>query len=130
MSQNSDRDVLSNSYDDDVRNVEDFESNEIKINPGYYIHLALVKSQYVLTKDNLKEGLVQFSMLVNFMEGICRSANNLLDEDYDKEVKEYVESLDNDLRGETREAKIANKKVELLLRRIFGNADLSSPLRV
>lgn len=120
-----------NKYDDDIIDVDELEGTDIKINPDYYIHNALLKAQKSLTNENVKEGVLQFKILVEHIEVLCKAANMVTDS-YHEEVKKYLssgeyKSIDNDI---IRMAKSANKKIELLMSEVFKGKLTTAPLKL
>lgn len=109
-------------YEDDIDDVEEIQGTDVKINPDYYIHLALVKAQDALVKDNLKDGLVQFRLLVEHMESLCRAAGMI--------NKDYEDSVTTLLTQTTDGTKIATKKIELMMKEVFSLKTINVKLKL
>lgn len=122
------------NFDDLDKNVLDIDEvvgTDIKINPDFYIHNALVKAQEALTKDNLKEGFVQFRFLVEHIEVLCRAAN-MLSDDYDRDLSDFKQSdeYNKEEKDYAKNVKIANKKIQLLMKEVFSNKVATDPLKM
>ena len=111
-----------NNYDGEVIDKEEIEGTDIKINPDFYIHKALIAAQKALIKDNIKEGFFQYRLCIEHIEVLCKAAN-MLGEDYEKDIKdfqdkeEYKKETDNIVKS----MKLANKKLGLIMASIFTN---------
>jgi len=102
---------------------------DMKINPSYYIHLALVKSQECFLNPMLSDGWVRFQFLTLYLESLCRSAS-LLDDKYDTFVKSFSlseEYLQSDVKY--RSVLLSIKKQEFLTSAIFGNRTIVSAVK-
>ena len=119
------------NYDEMIENISELTDTNIKINPDFYIHLALIKAQQALINPSLNDGLVQYRILVENIEIFAKSAGKLPD-DYDEEVekfkkeKQYKEEKNIVLKG----VKLANKKLEYIMTRIFKSKTLKTPMRI
>jgi len=112
-------------------NVFDFEDDskdfDIKIKPNCYIHMALLSAQktlmYSVAKTSVGDGLVAYSIFIEQIEVLSKAAD-YLSEDYDTEVTEYKESEAylGIKREEVKMARLANKKLYLLMKQIFHSA--------
>lgn len=121
-------------YDKDILDIDEVSIDETKINPDYYIHNAILKTQQALIKDDFEKGLLQYLILIDHVE-ILAKASSRLPTDYEKKVKEYIaeikapESLNltktTDLPFMI---KIAHKKIELILTACFKNKVSTDPL--
>lgn len=102
---------------------------DVKINPDYYIHTALLKAQKALVKDNLKEGLVQFRFMVEHIEVLCLAAG-MIDKEYNeaielfKKTKEYKDADDT-----AKSVRLSNKKIELMMKAVFSQKTLTEPTK-
>lgn len=114
------------AFDDVVVDVDEVVGTDVKINPDFYIHTALLKAQSCLVKDDVKGGLTQFRILVEHIEALC-VASNMLSQDYDDELVKFKADLSGD--GIVGDTKIANKKLELLLKEVFGHKVATSPMK-
>lgn len=120
-----------NKFDADVIDNEDFNATDIKINPDFYIHNAIVKSQAALANPNMKEGFLQYRQFIEHIEVLCRAAGRL-DKDYSSSIETFKES--EEYTGAENEsiksARLANKKLELLMDNIFKNKTIFSSLKL
>ena len=115
-------------YDKDTYDVSEIDNTDIRINPDYYIHHTLMKAQAALIKEDVKIGFLQFRMLVEHLEVLCKSAN-VIDRDYDEEVKEYLKS-DEYLNAEDsiKDIKLANTKIRAITKEVFKSRLRTDPL--
>lgn len=110
---------------------DDMQDTDIKINPDFYIHNALLKAQYALVKDNIKEGFLQYQVLVNHIELLCRAASMLDKDKYHSELLEYKESLEKEkLESHIKEIRYSDKKLELLMTNVFKNKPITDALKM
>lgn len=112
-------------YDEEIDDVDEIKGTDIKINPDYYIHNAILKAQTALTKDEVKDGFLQYSMLIEHIEDLCRAAG-MLPDDYDEEIKK-LQYKNNDV---IEMVKKANHKLRLLMKEVFNNKVLTQPLKL
>jgi Na+-transporting NADH:ubiquinone oxidoreductase subunit NqrF len=120
-----------NDYDNRIVDIDEVIGTDVKINPDYYIHSALIKAQQALIKDDVKGGFMQFRVIVEHIEILTRAANMLTPkyaEEVDKYKKtdEYSKEEDNFVRL----TKLANKKLELLLIEVFANKVSTEPMKI
>lgn len=108
--------------------VGDLDDIEIKVNPSFYIHNGIMKAQAALTKDNVKEGFLQFWILVENIETICKAAK-LLDDSYKDKINEFKATKEyQDLDDNKQMVKLANIKLRYLLMQVFENKEITTPL--
>ena len=119
------------NYEDEIVGVDEVAGTDIKINPDYYIHHALLKAQVALTKENLTEGLIQFRIMVEHLEGLCKAAKLLDKEKYALAIKEFIESDDykKEEDQKLKSARLANKKIELIMVEAFENRVRTEPMK-
>ena len=124
-------DELKTKYDDSNIDVNDsMENYDIKINPDFYIHSAILKAQTCLMKENQKEGFLQFVVLVQHLEVLAEAANRLgtdykiLIDDYCKS-SEYLDQKDNLVK----DVRLANKKIGLIMKEVFSNRTIIAPIK-
>lgn len=105
--------------------------NDIQINPVIYLNKCLLKAIESLTNPNVKDGLLQFWVLMDIAEGICKSMDWLPDK-YDKEInelkdkKEFKEEKDN----LTKNMKLSKLKFTLIMEGLKERKPLSEPLSI
>lgn len=118
-----------NEYDTKIIDVDEIEGTDIKINPDYFIHSALLKAQNCLTKDNLKDGFIQYRVIVEHIE-ILAKARKRLPTNYEEKIKEFKETKDyNDTKEElSKSIKLANYKLDLILEVVFSNYAITTPI--
>lgn len=107
-------------YEEEILDTDEIIGTDIKINPDYYIHTALLKAQKALIKDNLQEGLIQFRFLVEHVEVLCQAAKRV-PVNYLEEIDKFKDS--SEYRKETDSIKkstiLAQKKLYILLTEVF-----------
>jgi hypothetical protein len=108
------------------------EGQDLKINPDFFIHMAVLKSQQALLKDNLKEGLMQYRLLVEQVEIVCRSAGIVDDKSYEESLKRFKDKEDykDERDALVQHALLAGEKLRLLLEFVFGNRVSTNPMRM
>ena len=115
----------------------DFDENkkilDIRINPDVYIHYALISAQKALLastlKANINDGILAYSVLIEQIETICVAADYLKHGDYENDLKAFESKLGTDIEQIYKMAKIANFKLESLLRGVIKRKPNTSPLR-
>lgn len=120
-------------YDDDTNyDVDSVTDTNITINPSFYIHHAVVKAQKALIKDNVKDGFLQYRILVDHLEIICESAKMLPEnyskiiEDWEKEHSEEKEAKDAWSYG----VKKAHFKLKTLMGEVFSSNVSTNPMKM
>lgn len=119
------KDILD--YNDDGSNVN------IKIKPSFYIHNAILMAQRTLmfsvVKTNVGDGIVAYGVFIEHIEVLCRAANFLSD-DYEKDLGDFKDSEEytNVEDKRIKMARLSNKKLQFLMREVFGRSDLKAPL--
>ena len=119
------------NYENKIVDIDEIEGVDIKINPDFYIHKALLKAQDALAKDNLKDGFLQYRQFIEYIEVLCKAAE-IIKEDYDKNIKEFIDSEEHkNITNETvRSTKLANKKLGLLMKEVFSSKTITSKLKL
>lgn len=115
-------------FDDVTMEHGDLEDVDIKVNPDFYVHKALVKLQDALLNENLKEGLIRFRLITDHIEVLAKSARMVGLVDYDEKVAVFERGLKGDDR-EMKLFKVANYKVELIMSEIFSAKTINQPVR-
>lgn len=113
-------------YEKQTVEVDDLQTTDIKINPDYYIHKALLKCIDSLNDENYKEGTFKYVQQVEFIERMTKAADKL-PEKYNEDIKEYIDKLKDD---PNKLMKIAHKKVELLMTEVFKTKTITQPLKL
>lgn len=133
MKETENQEDYKDSIEDSIVDVDEITTTEIKINPDFYIHMALLKAQKALTKDNMKEGLIQFRFLIEHIETLCQAANKI-PSNYIELIANFKNSEEyNKNAGELGEIgksmKLANYKIYLLFKEICISKQSTEPLR-
>lgn len=117
--------------DANTLNVDEINTTEIKINPDVYIHNAILKAQSALINPDTKAGFLQFRVLVENIEVLCRSSTRV-PPDYDTKISDYKNT--DDYKKETdsfvKSVNLAHKKLELLLTFVFASKISTQPLEL
>lgn len=118
------------NYDDEVLEMDEVAGTDIKINPDYYIHKALIKAQEALANDNLKEGFIKYRQFIEHIEVLCNSAA-MLDETYYTELQNFKNSNEYQEIGDriAKSVKLADKKLGLMMSEIFANKTATFKLK-
>jgi len=120
-----------NEYDDSIGDIPELINTDVNIKPEYYIHKALLKAQDCLLKDDVKAGFMQYRVMVEYIEILCKSAN-LFPENYEerldefKKTKEYIKENDNMIKA----VKLANQKLNILMEEVFSTKTATDALKV
>lgn len=117
-------------YEQKLIDVDEVEGVDIKINPDFYIHKAILKSQEALTDDNLKEGLARYRIIVEHIKTICE-ASSLLPSDFEDQIKKHKEGKEyKDEKEEyVRNTNLATFKLKLMLQEVFKQRTITKPLK-
>lgn len=109
-------------YEKQVIDIDEIDGTDIKINPDFYIHKALLKAQDALAKENLKEGFLQYRQFIEHIEVLCSSAK-MLGPEYEEQLESFKNSDQyKNLNDKTaRSIKLANKKLNLIMSLVFTN---------
>ena len=111
-----------NEYESKIQDVDEVEGTDVKINFDFYMHRALIKVQDCLTKDNIKDGLMQYRLLVEHMESLSRAAM-VLTKDYDEKIDEFKKSSEYTKETDdfTKSTQLAKNKLSLIMNQVFSN---------
>lgn len=121
-----------NNYDSDLENI-DITDTEIKINPDFYIHTAILKAQQSLIDSDVKQGFLKYRVLIEHIEAICDAANMLSEDEYKKPLKEFKDELEKGKTGideNIRNIKIAHEKFRLLMKIVLSNKTITAASKV
>lgn len=118
-------------YDKEIIDIDELDDIDIKINPDYYIHKALLKAQESLTKDNITEGFLQYRQFIEYIEVLCNAAG-MLEEDYFIEVEKYKKTKDytDSQKDIVKSMKLSNKKLYLMMKEVFTAKTATFKLKV
>ena len=110
------------NFDNEVMEGDEVLNTDIKINPDYYIHCALVNAQKSLLKENIREGFIQYWGFVEHIELLCCAAN-MLPEDYDNTIVNFKSSDEykNSKDEITKNVILSNKKLKLMMSEVFNS---------
>ena len=118
-------------FENDVIDLEEINTTDIKINPDFYIHNIILKGQAALVNIDLNAGMLQFRMCTENLEILCRAANRL-PIDYENLLKAYLASEDytKEVNDNIKGFKLSNKKWELLLTEVFSSKTITQALKL
>lgn len=110
---------------------KDEPNRDVHITLNFYVNNALLMAQRVLLfsvgKTSVEDGILAYRVLIEQIEVLCR-ANDKLPENYDNDIADFEKKLkDNTV---SRHATIANKKLELLMRKIFKSSPKKGAIKV
>lgn len=116
-------------YEEQIIDVDEILGTDLKINPDYYIHTALLKAQQALLNEDTRAGFLQYWVLIENIETLCKSAK-MLPDDYEDKVKDFEkgESYTKETDRSAKMAKLANYKLGLLMEQVFSHKTISAPL--
>lgn len=101
------------NFDETVFDPDDVKGIDIKLNPDFFIHVALTNAIKVMNKDNLKEAIIQYRMLVDTAEAIAKG-RGYIDQNYYNELDKYKKEINKDQASSSQTGLIAIKKFELI----------------
>lgn len=119
-------------FENQILDADDDNLNtEIKINPDFYIHHALVNAQKSLLAENMKDGFIKYWSFIEHIEILCKSAN-MLPTDYEDKLKDFKQTDDytNEENTLTKSVKLANMKLSLMMGEVFNRKTITEPLKV
>jgi len=118
-------DNQGSSHDYDA---EDIDVSEIRINPEFYIHKGILKAQECLAESNLQEGMVKFRLLIENVV-ILSKASRMIDNEFDEELEQYKKTVEykNEENDLIKHVKLANKKLELVMKNVFESKTITEP---
>jgi len=122
--------MVFDDYEKNIDEIDELDGQDVKINPDFYVHNAIIKAQQALAKDDIKVGFLQFRVIVENIESLCRAAN-LITENYSQQLTEFKTSIDyiEEKNEDIKAIRLANKKFELIMKEIFQNKTISAPLK-
>ena len=110
--------TLIQSITSEIEDLERFE-----INPNFYAHIVITQilkaPHLAFINGNREAGLTSLIFGVDQLERICK-ANKYVEDGYDNDIKKEISKL-TDKDGLVKDAKIANIKLQELLRYVFKN---------
>lgn len=118
-------------YEAETIDIEEVQGTDVKINPDFYIHNALLKAQNALISEDPRAGFLKYRIIIEHIEVLCIAAG-MLSEDYKtvldkfkKENEAYIKEKDE----LTKSVLLANKKLLLLMSEVFTNKTLTTPVK-
>lgn len=124
-----------NSYDAEIDDVDEVAGTDVKINPDYYIHTAIVNAQRSLNDPDLKNAFVRFRVWVEHAQDLAEAANMVTDNYFD-EVKKIKVDLAQEYGDEwatlpdyVKNQRFASRKLKYLMKQVFSNKVSTSPIR-
>lgn len=116
-------------YDREIIDIDELAAMNIKINPDFYIHKALVKAQDALSNDDLTIGHILYRQYIEHIEILAKSAG-MTDDDYIKDLEEYKQSAEyKKTEASAQLMKLANKKLYLIMERVFTQKTSTEALK-
>jgi hypothetical protein len=118
-------------FEKDILDFTDESNLDIKLKPNFYIHMAILMAQKTLTlsvvKTSITEGLLAYCIFIEHIEMLC-SAADYLSPEYKNDIENFKKSAEyTTTEFKAQSAKLANKKLELLMKEIFKRTPLSQP---
>ena len=89
------------------------------LNVNVWFNKLESRLQYALVKENVKEGFMQYKMLVLHAELLAIASNKINQEEYDKEVKDLVKKIDEHEEETLRLMKISMIKYQVILKQLL-----------
>lgn len=119
------------SYDNTVLATEEVNTQDVKINPDFYVHNCLVVIQNSLANEDLNHGMILFRQNVEYLETMSRAWDRL-PEGYDDIIEEYSKSEEYTkiIDRRTKSYVLARKKLGLILKNITDSMEFTIPLKL
>ena len=117
-------------YNDKILDVDEIAGTDIKVNPDYYFHTAILKCQEALADEEVKRGMLKYRMMVEHLEALAKSSKRLT-EDYHIEIEKFKTS-DFYLKSDpmVKDTRLAHKRFELILSQVFSRTVSTDSLKV
>lgn len=116
-------------YEKQILDVDELAGTDVKINPDYYIHNAIVKAQQALTNADVRTGFLQFRILVENVETLAQAAG-MIPNDYETQLQEFKLSEEYTKEDATiQSVKLANTKLRIILSQVFSTKTTTAPLK-
>lgn len=109
---------------------EDILETDLKINPDFYLHYALLNAQKCLGQENAEQGFLQFWGYIEHIEILCDAAK-IIPNDYQKKIEEFkqTDEYKNTEKSIVKNFKVANFKLKLLMTEVFSRKTVTAPLK-
>lgn len=110
--------------------IEELGDTNIKINPSYYIHFAIINAQQALKDDNIQRGFLKFRVYIEHAE-ILAKASGMLAEDYEEQIKAFTDSEEYKAADiNIQNIKLANHKCYIILKEFFASRAIIDSLKL
>lgn len=119
-------------FDDDIMDVTDLKNiSDVKINPDFYMHLALIGMHRSLQRENVKEAIVSYRQNVEFLESLARAFKRIPD-NYIELIEEFKKNEEYEKEDEPsiKSYKLARRKMEIILSETGDAITDRSPLKM
>lgn len=115
-------------YKDQMVDEDALVGTDIKINPDFYIHLALISCQKALGGDDPEKNMLKYWQSVAQLEALMRAAKRL-PEDYDNLITDFKNKEEYKTSSENRKQFMLNqKKYEVCVQMAFENKNIDTPM--
>lgn len=114
--------------EEDYGDLDNLVCTDIKINPDYYIHTALLRAQKCLLKENITAGFLAYKVFIEHIETLCIAAN-MVEEDYEKNIEAFKKNLKPSKDKLANDIKICNEKLKLMMTAVFDRKEIKAPLK-
>lgn len=119
---------FTKELDADFGDLDELGGTDIKINPDYYIHTALLRAQKCLLKEDIKAGFLAYKVFIEHIETLCIAAN-MLESDYESKLKEFKEKLKGKGDDLAAEIKLSNEKLRLMMTAVFDRKEIKTSIK-
>lgn len=122
-----------NDYDKstDFAEEDTLGNTDVKINPDFYIHTALIRAQKCLLNTDVRAGFLSYCVFIEHIETLCTSAKKL-EPDYYTNLETFKARLREGEQPKdalATDVKIANEKLRLMMTAVFNNKPLYDGLK-
>ena len=121
-------------FQNTIENIDELDVPENKINPQYYLHLAILNVQNAYMNVDIKTGIIRFIIAVEQLEsiitakGVSEKYTNHIKDDLSKEL-DKVDDTEITQGIKKRELKTQQIKFKWMLEEIFSQTKVVRPLR-
>lgn len=125
-------DNLNNDYDKQTYDAEDGINVDVKINPEFYIHKAIVSAIDVLKKDNIGDNILPFVIMIENAENAAINSKIVSPEEYKTEINKFkdTEEYKAITNEKVRMARLANYKYGLIIKAVSDSRTSTEPMKL
>lgn len=116
-----------------IENIDELDVPENKINPQYYLHLAILNVQNAYQNVDMKTGILRFMLAVDQLEGImlAKGASDKYTQLINKNLPEETKEISGEITQGIlkKDLAVQQKKFKWILEEVFSQTKVIRPLR-